>query len=292
MRAGKVQGSRQAGRLAAGALVWAVILATAATVSAAEPNEPNEPNKSDKPTWRALFNGKDLDGWVVKIAGQEPNEDAGKIFRVEDGLIKVSYDRYKEFKGEFGHLFYKEPFSYYRLRVEYRFLAEQLPGGPGWAWRNSGVMFHSQPPGDMGKDQPFPVSIEAQMLGGDKEGERPTGNLCTPGTNVVMEDKLVTDHCINSKSKTYRGDQWVTLEIEVHGNEKVLHKVNGKVVLEYDHPQLDERDELAQPLIKAMGKQLQAGYIALQAESHPVQFRKVEILVLEDSQESGVRSEE
>jgi len=106
-----------------------------------------------------------------------------------------------------------------------------------------------------------------------------------------MEDKLVTQHCIDSTSQTYRGDQWVTLEIEVHGNEKVLHKVNGTVVLEYEHPQLDERDELAKPMIEEMGKQLQAGYIALQAESHPVEYRKVEILELEDSQKSGVRSQ-
>ena len=171
-----------------------------------------------KGQWTSLFNGKDLTGWTPKIKGSALGENYLDTFRVEDGVIKVCYDRYKKFNGEFGHLFYKHPFSTYKLRVEYRFVGDQVPGGPGWAFRNSGAMIHCQPPESMGKDQEFPVSIEVQFLGGSGRGKRPTGNVCTPGTHIVMDGKLITQHCNESKSKTYDGDQWVTVEAEVHGN--------------------------------------------------------------------------
>ncbi len=232
--------------------------------------------------WVRLFNGKDLTGWTPKIAKHELGENYKDTFRVEDGLLTVAYDQYDKFDGEFGHLFYKDPFSHYRLRVEYRFTGEQTPGGPGWAFRNSGMMIHCQPPKTMAKDQSFPVCIEVQLLGGGGTGERPTGNLCTPGTHVVMNNRLVTQHCINSKSKTYHGDQWVTAEVEVHGNRLIRHLINGEVVLEYSEPQLDEGDADAQKLLKAgADKMVSEGYISLQAESHPVQFRKVELLPLQ-----------
>ena len=154
----------------------------------------------------------------------------------------MSYDKYEgPFRGRFGHLFYKEPFSHYMLRIEYRFVGEQADGGPGWAIRNSGVMIHGQTPETMRKDQEFPVSIEVQFLGGDGTNPRTTGNLCTPGTNVVYQGKLHTDHCTNSTSDTFHGDQWVTAEIEVHGGRLIRHKINGKTVLEYSEPQLDDR---------------------------------------------------
>lgn len=239
---------------------------------------------ADAEGWIALFNGKDLTGWTPKITGHPLGENVRNTFRVEDGVIKVSYDEYDQFGGAFGHLFYKEPFSNYRLRVEYRFTGDQCPGGPGWAFRNSGIMFHAQPPESMREDQEFPVSIEAQMLGGGESGERPTGNLCTPGTHIVMDGRLVTQHCTNSKSKTYRGDQWVTLELEVHGGGTIKHIVNGEVVLEYEKPQLDPGDADAKPLIHDGQTLLTGGYFALQAESHPVEFRKVEIQPLPDEE--------
>jgi hypothetical protein len=236
--------------------------------------------KKEQGEWVSLFNGKDLDGWTVKIKGHEAGDNFGNTYRVEDGVIKVSYDQYKEFGEKFGLLFYKDKFSHYVLRVEYRFVGEQVPGGPSWATRNSGVMFHSQSPQSMTKDQNFCVSIEAQFLGGLGKGLRPTGNVCTPGTNIVLNGKLETRHCINSKSKTFDGDQWVTAEIEVHGGGKVKHTINGETVLEYEQPQLDPKDAEGAKLIKGDKLILEEGYIALQAESHPIEFRKVEIKVL------------
>jgi len=227
-------------------------------------------DKSKQEEWIQLFNGKDLKEWKVKITGHELDDNFGNTFRVQDGLLKVSYDKYKNFDGKFGHLFYSKEFSNYILRVEYRFVGEQVPGGPGWALRNSGVMIHGQSPESMKKDQKFPVSIEVQLLGGKGSGKRPTANLCTPGTHVVMDDKLLTRHCTNSNSKTYHGDQWVTVEIEVRGNKLVKHIVEGKTVLQYSKPQLDG------------GKMLSGGSISLQSESHPIEFRKVELRKLKE----------
>jgi len=233
--------------------------------------------------WRSLFNGKDLTGWKIKIRGYKLGDNHNDTFRVENGLLKVAYDKYDEFAGKFGHIFYEKPFSNYRLRVEYRFVGEQSKGGPGWAFRNSGIMIHGQSPESMRVEQNFPVSIEVQLLGGGGQGDRPTANLCTPGTHVVLGGKLHKRHCTNSKSKTYHGDQWVTVELEVRGNKLVRHIIDGKTVLEYTQPQLDERDGDAKKLIeKQQGdKMLGGGSISLQAESHPVEFRKVEIMELE-----------
>lgn len=234
--------------------------------------------------WTPLFNGKDLEGWTPKIRYSALGENYGNTFRVEDGLLKVRYDQYEKFDERFGHLFYREPLSHYRLRVEYRFVGDQAPGGPGWAIRNSGVMIHGEAPQTMAKDQDFPASIEVQLLGGAATGERTNANLCTPGTNVVMEGKLVTRHCTSSKSKTYRGDEWVTVEIEVHGGKVIRHLIDGEEVLSYEQPQLDDRDAHSKELAAKQGGQLllNGGTISLQSESHPIDFRKVELLKLKD----------
>ncbi len=239
-----------------------------------------EPDSSKKSRWRNLFNGKNLDGWKVKITGHELNDNYGNTFRVEDGVMKVSYDKYDKFGGKFGHIFYKNKFSHYILRLEYRFVGEQISGGPGWAYRNSGIMLHCQSPESMRKDQNFPVSIEVQLLGGNGKDKRSTANVCTPGTHIVMDGKLVTRHCNPSKSKTYHGDQWVTIQVEVRGNSTIKHIMDGKVVLEYEKPQLDEKDRDAKNLIKNGDKMLHEGYISLQSESHPVEFRKIQLLPL------------
>jgi hypothetical protein len=241
----------------------------------------------DKPRteeWIQLFNGKNLEGWTAKIKGHESGDNFGNTFRVENGVLKVAYDRYTKFDGQFGHLFYKEKFSHYIVRVEYRFVGEQVPGGPNWALRNSGIMIHGESPETMGKDQEFPASIEVQLLGGSGSGDRSTANLCTPGTNVVMGGKLITQHCNNSNSKTYHGDQWVTVEVEVRGDTVIKHRIEGKTVLEYNQPQWDDRDPHARELIKQAGGKLlvKSGTISLQSESHPVEFRKVELRKLAD----------
>ena len=234
--------------------------------------------------WVQLFNGKDLTGWTPKIRGEKLGEDARKTFRVESGVIKVAYDKYDSFDERFGHLFYDKPFSNYVLRIEYRFVGDQCKGGPGWATRNSGVMLHCQDPKTMTIDQDFPVSLEAQFLGGLGKGPRSTLNLCTPGTHVDYAGKLHTPHCTNSTSKTYDGDQWVTAELEVHGDKVIRHKVDGKTVIEYEKPIYDLNDKNVKNLPEAIRNQptIKGGWISLQAESHPLEFRKVEIRELKD----------
>ena len=235
-----------------------------------------------EPAWTPLFNGKNLDGWRPKIAGFELGDNHKNTFRVEDGILRVVYDEYEEFEGKFGHLFFETPFENYRIRVEYRFVGDQCKGGPGWAFRNSGVMLHCQSPESMTLGQDFPASIEAQMLGGSGEGVRTTANLCTPGTHVEFGEELVKRHCTNSRSETYHGDRWVSMELEVRGNDVIRHWMEGEVVLEYGAPQLDAGDEDARRLLASGATpQLSGGWIALQAESHPLEFRKVEIRILE-----------
>jgi hypothetical protein len=238
-------------------------------------------NDPDKKEWIQLFNGKDLKDWDIKIKGHELNDNYKNTFRVENGLMRVSYDQYDKFNSDFGHIFYKDKFSYYRLVVEYRFLGNQAPGGPEWGLRNSGAMIHCQSAKSMPKDQDFPISIEVQLLGGLGKGPRPTANLCTPGTNVEMNGALVTQHCIQSKSKTYDGDQWVRVEVEVLGDTHIRHIVEGQTVIEYDKPQIGGGNvSNFDPAVKQDGKLLSEGYISLQSESHPVEFRKVELLNL------------
>jgi len=221
----------------------------------------------------SLFNGEDLTGWTPKIAGQELGKDEKNTFRVRDGAIQVRYDNYDKFNGQFGHLFYDTPYNSYILRLEYRFIGDkQIDGNPGgWAYMNSGVMIHGQAPDTMGLKQNFPNSIEVQLLGQAKnvKDDRTTANICTPGTHYVKDGKLIKAHCNKSTSKTYRGEQWVQLEIEVHGSEKIIHRVNGETVLEYTKPQLND------------GTLLEGGSISLQSESHECDFRKIEIKVLE-----------
>lgn len=232
--------------------------------------------------WVSLFNGKDLAGWKVKIKGHEAGDNFGNTFRVEDGKICTRYDGYGDFGGKFGHLFYQRPFTNYRLRVEYRFVGQQVAGGPGWALRNSGVMVHGQSAESMGKDQDFPVSVEVQLLGGDGGKPRPTGNFCTPGTHVMIDGELVTRHVINSKSETFHGEQWVTAEIDVRGG-TIRNFINGVEVLSCTGAQIDEKDKDARRLLDAGAeKMLTSGTISLQSESHPVEFRKVEVLEYRD----------
>lgn len=239
------------------------------------------PLRGDEGEWISLFNGKNLEGWTPKIRGFEAGVNFKNTFRVEEGLLTVSYDEYETFDSRFGHLFYKDSFSHYRLRAEYRFVGEQVPGGPGWAFRNNGLMVHGQSPESMELEQEFPVSIEIQLLGGSGSGMRPTANLCTPGTHVVMNGELITRHCTSSTSKTYHDDQWVTVEVEIRGNEIIKHSVDGEVVLSYTQPQLDPGDRHAQKLIKDGNLMLHEGTISIQAESHPTQFRKIEVLPLD-----------
>lgn len=227
-------------------------------------------NPAEHEEWIDLFNGENLDGWDIKLTHHELNDNYANTFRVEEGKLVNRYDGYEEFGGRFGHIYYEEPYSNYRLVAEYRFSGDQVQEGPGWAFMNNGIMFHSQSANSVEIDQEFPNSVEFQLLGIDDETtERSNGNVCTPGTHVVINDELQTDHCISSSGPTNPGNEWVTAELIAYGDSLIQHKINGEVVLEYTKPQLDD------------GTPLTDGYIALQSESHPTEFRSVRLLNLE-----------
>ena len=257
-------GTRQLSGLLAG-----VLIAAMASVQAQDDD------------WIQLFNGENLDNWLVKFTGQPFGLNFRETFRVEDGLLTVSYDNWNDFDGEFGHLFYDRVFSHYLLRVEYRFIGEQVSNGPGWAFRNNGLMLHSQDPATMTLNQEFPVSVESQLLGGNGSDPRPTANVCTPGTHMVIAGELITRHCTNSDSATFHGDQWVTVEFEVRGSDSLVHRIDGAPVFQLSEMQLDPDDPDAQALLaRGAPLMLGEGYVSIQAESHPTQFRRIELLPL------------
>lgn len=232
---------------------------------------------AEEAKWVSVFNGKDLTGWSPKIRGCKAGENFQNTFRVQDGVLKVDYSDYSQWDNRFGHLFYEKKFSSYRLRLEYRFTGEQLKGGPGWAFRNSGVMVHSESPATMEIEQDFPTSLEVQILGGSGKGPRTTGNLCTPGTHVEINGKLETAHCISSNSKTFDGDQWVKLEIEVRGNKLIRHLIHGEEVISYTKPQYGGDAHSEALAVVAGDRMISEGYFCLQSESHPVEFKNIEI---------------
>ena len=249
----------------------------------------------DLEEWQSLFNGKDLSGWQIKFANQDLNFNYKNTFRVENNMIRISYDDYNTFNDAYAHIYYNQTFSHYKLRFDYRFVGDQVSGGENWNVRNSGIMIHSQSAQSNDYGQFFPVSIEMQLLGGLGKENRTTGNLCTPGTFVEINGKENYGHCINSISNTYHGDQWVRGEIVVLGGERIFHLIENDTVLKYKNPKigggftnprLGDKDWSSRGVenkdywIARQGEILTKGYIALQAESHPIDFKNIKILNL------------
>lgn len=233
--------------------------------------------------WIPIFNGRDLSGWSPKFTGQAYGENYLNTFLVQDGKLVASYDAYTHFDNNFGHLFYGEKLSRYRLRLEYRFVGEAVPGAPEWAYKNSGIKIHAPHPSELPLDQTLLVAVEAQILGGNDTSERFTGNVCTAGTHIVMDNQVITRHCTNSNYPAIRDSSWVQMEVEVHGSESIIHKVNGEIVMKYSKPQYDDQDAFARKRMEdGYPRIISEGYIALQAEGHPVEFRNIELMKLEE----------
>jgi Domain of Unknown Function (DUF1080) len=232
--------------------------------------------------WVQLFNGRNLDGWTVKIAKHPLGDNFGDTFRVEDGVIKVAYDKYARFDEQFGHLYSNSAYSRYVLRLEYLLTGQVMADAPEWAGFNSGVMIHSQSPLSMTTGQLWPVSLEGQFLAVGTKAGKQTGNACTPGTDIEVNGALTKAHIVESKGRLYPLDQWVAFEVEVHGHDEVIHRVNGVEVLRYQHPRLDPTDPEARRLLEAgASPRLGYGHLALQAEGHPVWFRNITLLPLD-----------
>lgn len=241
--------------------------------------------------WIHLFNGENLDGWDIKIAGYELNENPFNTFRVEDGMLRVSYEDYERWNGELGHIYYQEPYSHYHIVVEYRFIGGQVTDGPDWGFRNNGIMMHSQSAESVTLNQLLPISIEMQLLGGDGENDRTNGNLYAPGTQVKINGVLQEEDWIASNSRTYHGDDWIRAEAIVLGDSLVQHILDGEVVLEYtDVTMGGEGPDYYDPNVKRYGEPLGSGHIAFQAETHPTDFRLVKILPLKGCTDPDARN--
>ncbi|MCU4675448.1 DUF1080 domain-containing protein [Catenovulum sp. 2E275] len=242
----------------------------------------NNLNNSTNADWIELFNGKNLDNWTVKINHHKTGENYADTFRVEDKTLAVRYDQYTDFNQRFGHIFYNQPFDNFHLKFDYKFSGEFLKSAPSYAKRNSGVMFYSQSPDSIQQQQNWPISVEMQLLAELTPGQaRPTGNMCSPGTDIIYQDKIYPGHCLNSNSKTYPMDQWVSAELIVnHG--KITQIINGEIVLEYASP-FATKDDLIQGEDPAIWQQmtvLTSGYIGFQSEGQPVEFKNIKIKAL------------
>lgn len=252
------------------------------SISSCSPGVSNKSNDMEG-EWQTLFNGKDLDDWIVKIHHHEVGDNHAQTFQIKDGVLQVNYDDYLDFNNRYGHLFYKEPFSSFHLSWEYRFTDQWLKDAPDYTYRNSGIMFHSQDPYTILKEQDWPISVEFQLLAGLGDGKpRPTGNMCSPGTEVFYKGKMDPRHCINSTSDTYEWDQWVKADLIVHSDSLITHLINGDTVLQYTHPQIGGGvANNYDPAIKLDGKRLTDGYIALQSEGQGIEFREIKIKKLD-----------
>lgn len=256
---------------------WALLFIAAILLKSCALSAPDP----DKEEWIELFNGSDMKEWTPKFTGFELGENYKNRFLVKDSLLSVRYAEKDTFNGDFGHLYYNQKFSHYRLKAVYRFVGQQMNGGPGWAVRNNGLMLHCQDPSSLGLNQDFPISLELQLLGGDGENERTNANLCTPGTNVVIGDSLFTPHCINSTSKTYHGDQWVEVEALVLGDSLIQHILEDKVVMEYRKPTMGGGNVSGYKESTYLeGTPVKEGFIAIQAETAPIDFKSIQVLNL------------
>ncbi|MEX2234220.1 MAG: DUF1080 domain-containing protein [Cyclobacteriaceae bacterium] len=241
------------------------------------------PGEGSKNGWTSLFNGRDLEDWIVKVHHHDVGVDLGNTFRAEDGMIRVSYDQYGDFNDQFAHLYYKQSFSHFHLKLEYRFTGELQKGAPSYTMLNSGVMFHSQDPRGMLKEQNWPISVEMQFLAGLDNGEpRPTGNMCSPGTEIVYQGKMYDGHCLNSTSRTFDRDAWVKAELIVLGDSLITHLIDGDTVLQYSKPTMGGGVVHGyDSAIWHPGMPLKSGFIALQSEGQPIEFRNIELKNLE-----------
>jgi Domain of Unknown Function (DUF1080) len=235
-------------------------------------------HESAKKQWTPLFNGKNLDDWQVKIAGYKLGDNFGNTFRVADGILSVRYDKYDSFSNKFGALYYNKKFANFRLRVEYRFVGETTRGAPSWGFRDGGIQYHCQPPQSLGLSQSFPVCLEYNLHGGNGKDDRPVGEICASGTYVEINGKRNESYCTPATvKKTFHGDQWVTAEIEVRdGN--IKHFVNGEEILQFQNPRYDPNHSIGKTFIINGNDKVTDGYISLQSNSHPIDFRKIEIL--------------
>lgn len=227
--------------------------------------------------WIKLFNEKDFNDWIVKIHHYDVGDNFDSTFSIKDDMVQIRYNNYGDFNDRFGHMFYKTPFSNFHLKFEYRFVGKVQQGAPEWTNLNSGVMFHSQDPKTILKEQDWPISVEMQLLCGLGDGQpRTTGNMCSPGTDIFYNGVKYDGHCLNSTSKTYELNEWVKGELIVYSDSLITQIINGDTVLQYSRPSIGGGvvNGYDSAVFKP-GTPLKSGYIGLQSEGQPIDFRNI-----------------
>lgn len=250
-------------------------LAVALMLSACAPT--TDTGGADEAGWVSLFDGETLDGWVPNFAGEPVGVNYRDVFQADNGVLRVDYTGWDSFDGKFGHIFSDRDYAAYDLRFEYRMFGEQVPGAPDWALRNNGVMLHAQAPETMALEQGFPRCLELQLLNGGGVPERSTGNICTPGTFVILDGELDRAHCISSPKPEISGEDWIAVRAEVNADGSVRYFVDGEETFAIDAVVVQTDD----PMVPASGLDeltpIRSGRIAFQAESHPTEFRNIQI---------------
>jgi hypothetical protein len=187
-----------------------------------------------------LFNGKDLSGW--RAVFDDPTTKTNEAWKIDKGVLRAMAI------GK-GYIRTEVPYADYKFHVEWRW-----PKGPG----NSGVVLHI-----VGGDRVWPKGFEAQL-----KSEH-------AGDIVMFADARGTRAAIGEKPgepKTTRlerigpsrenpAGEWNSYDIVSSGGTVTL-SANGEEVNHMSN---------AVP---------NAGYIALQTEGTPIEFRNITLTTL------------
>lgn len=222
--------------------------------------------------WVKIFNGQDLTGWSPLIHKSAYKQDPYNTFRADpvNHVIKVTYEDYPNgFEDRCGLLYYDKLLTNYRVRVTYRFLEPQAPGPVSWGKNNTGLMIFGIDPAKVTGDPEFPPLIEIQLLGANSTGGNTTPNMCVPGG---MTMKKSTAECGNNHTGVAPppAAEWVTVEAEVHvkGDTKVFQYPNKTTPV----------ITMSGPVYQ--GKDVVNGYLSLQSESQPLEYKDIELMEL------------
>jgi hypothetical protein len=203
--------------------------------------------------FRDLFNGKDLDGWVVD--GPKKDRQGHPIWSVRDGRIVGLGKAY-------GFLRYdREQFGDFVLRVEYRFPE------PGTARQqnNSGLGIRTGrfDPKRTRQTRPSYAAYEVQLL--DDAGRPPSVH----GTGSLYRYLAPTANPVRPSP------EWNVVEVECVGP-RIRVTVNGRQVLDADQNAIPDLKNKPAGAPAPKEKPLR-GYVCVQSHTGKVEFRKVQV---------------
>jgi hypothetical protein len=190
-----------------------------------------------------LFNGKDLSGW--RAVFDDPTIAAHEAWQADNGVLRAMAI------GK-GYIHTEVPYADYKFHVEWRW-----PKGPG----NSGVVLHI-----VGGDRVWPKGFEAQLKS-DHAGDI-----------VMFADARGTRAAFGEKPgepKTTRLDRIGPSRENPIGkwNSYDIVSAGGTVTLSVNGEEVNHMTD-AVP---------NAGYIALQTEGTPIEFRNITLTPLDRS---------